>query len=116
MTIIPAAGPLMVISELLKSVATTDPMMAVKIPASGGNPLASEMPKHKGSAIKKTNSPDTTSDLKYCTNPAALPIGKDCGSNFAFELFILMFVTLKGGLKREVNSMEVELRMIGLKL
>ena len=43
MTINPAAGPLIVISELLRNVVKRAPMMAVKTPPSDGNPLASEI-------------------------------------------------------------------------
>jgi hypothetical protein len=37
------------------------PMIAVKTPAKGGNPDATEMPKHSGSAIRKTRKPDLMS-------------------------------------------------------
>ncbi len=36
-------------------------MIAVKMPASGGYPDASEMPRQSGSAIRKTRKPDSTS-------------------------------------------------------
>jgi hypothetical protein len=64
MTIKPAAGPLMVSSELLINVVIIEPIMAVKMPASGGYPLASEIPKQRGKAIKKTRNPERISSLK----------------------------------------------------
>ena len=45
MTIIPAAGPLIVRGALPNQVARSPPMAAVIIPAMGGTPLASPIPK-----------------------------------------------------------------------
>ncbi len=75
MTIKPAAGPLTVSSELLMKVVTIDPMIAVKMPASGGYPLASEIPKQRGKAIKNTRNPERISSLKYRRKPLAVPCG-----------------------------------------
>jgi hypothetical protein len=63
-TINPAAGPLIVSSELLTSVATIEPTTAVKMPAIGGKPLALEIAKHSGKAIRKTKNPESKSFLK----------------------------------------------------
>jgi hypothetical protein len=35
------------------------------IPANGGAPLATAIPKHRGNATKKTTIPESKSDLKY---------------------------------------------------
>ncbi len=64
MTISPAAGPLMVNSESERNVVRIPPMIAVKIPAIGGYPLASEMPRQSGNAIKNTRKPESRSLLQ----------------------------------------------------
>jgi hypothetical protein len=64
-TINPAAGPLIVICELLMNAVMIPPAMAVKMPASGGQPLAPEMPRHNGSAIKNTMNPDKKSCKRF---------------------------------------------------
>jgi hypothetical protein len=61
MTINPAAGPLIVSSELLMSEVTIEPTIAVMTPAMAGYPDASAMPRHNGSAIRKTRKPETKS-------------------------------------------------------
>lgn len=71
----PAAGPLMVSSELLTNVARIDPMMAVKMPAIGGYPHANQMPRHSGSAIKNTRNPEIRSCLRYFAKTAGRPRG-----------------------------------------
>jgi hypothetical protein len=53
----PAAGPLIVSSEFEISDVTTAPTIAVNTPATGGKPLASEMPRHRGSAMRNTRKP-----------------------------------------------------------
>ena len=75
MGIMPAAGPLMVSSELLKKGTKIPPMIAVKMPAIGGQPLAFEMARHSGKAIRKTRNPERMSLLKQLLNPARLPTG-----------------------------------------
>jgi hypothetical protein len=57
----PAAGPLRVSSESDRNVVRIPPMIAVKMPAIGGYPLASEMPRHSGNAIRITRKPDSRS-------------------------------------------------------
>jgi hypothetical protein len=44
-------------------VESTPPTMAVRIPATGGNPLAMEIPRQSGSAIRKTRKPEVASAL-----------------------------------------------------
>ena len=64
MTMSPAAGPLIVSSALPRNETITPPMMAVITPAIGGKPLAIEIPRHSGSAIKNTSEPDNASALR----------------------------------------------------
>src|SRR5438552_3371744 len=61
MTMSPAAGPLMVSWELLMRLQTMPPMTAVQIPAMGGYLQAEAMPRHRGSAIRKTRKPESRS-------------------------------------------------------
>ena len=57
----PAAGPLIVSSELLIAGASNPPTIAVNTPAIGGNPLARAIPRHSGRAIRNTKKPDRRS-------------------------------------------------------
>jgi hypothetical protein len=75
MTIKPAAGPLIVNSELLRNGVSIPPTIAVKIPAIGGTPEATEMPRHSGKAIKKTRRPDAKSFDRCSLNPVKSPTG-----------------------------------------
>src|SRR5688572_7846239 len=75
MTINPAAGPLIVNSELLMHDVTIAPTIAVKTPAMAGYPDASAIPRHNGSAMRNTKNPETTSFEKYFANARALPRG-----------------------------------------
>ena len=75
MTIKPAAGPLIVSSELLRKVATKPPTMAVMIPAIAGYPEARAMPKQSGKAIRKTKNPEIKSSFAAALNPSRLPLG-----------------------------------------
>jgi hypothetical protein len=54
----------MVNSESERNVVRIPPMIAVKIPAIGGYPLASEMPRQSGNAIKNTRKPESRSLLQ----------------------------------------------------
>jgi hypothetical protein len=62
--IIPAAGPLIVSSELLTKGVTIPPIIAVNKPDTAGQPLATEIPMHRGNAIRNTRKPDTASRRK----------------------------------------------------
>ena len=44
--------------------------MAVNIPATGGKPLAMDIPRHRGNAIRKTKKPDMASDFQCSFKPA----------------------------------------------
>jgi hypothetical protein len=57
----PAAGPETLKLELDKKPTTTPPITPVIIPAKGGAPDATAIPKHKGNATKKTTRPDNVS-------------------------------------------------------
>jgi hypothetical protein len=59
--IIPAAGPLMVNSELLRNGVIIPPIIAVRIPDTAGHPLAIEIPMQSGNAIRNTKKPAATS-------------------------------------------------------
>ena len=61
MAINPAAGPDTLTLELLNAPTRTPPIIPQIIPANGGAPLATAMPKHRGKATKKTTIPDRTS-------------------------------------------------------
>src|SRR4051794_1486270 len=69
MTIRPAAGPLMVICELLMNVQTSPPMTAVQMPAMGGKLLALAMARHRGNAMRKTRKPARASKRRLPSKP-----------------------------------------------
>ena len=75
MTIMPAAGPLIVSSEVLRKGVTMPPITAVKMPAMGGTPEAMEMPRQSGSAIRKTRNPEVKSLVKCRRRPRRSPTG-----------------------------------------
>jgi hypothetical protein len=50
-------------------------MMAVIMPADGGNPEAIDIPRHNGKAIRKTKKPDSKSLRQFCFNPARPILG-----------------------------------------
>lgn len=76
-TISPAAGPFMVSSLFVRRGVTNPPTIAVKTPAIGGYPHASEMPRHSGRAIRKTRNPERISSRAYSKNPAIFPRGTE---------------------------------------
>ena len=84
-TISPAAGPLIVSSELLISDVTIAPTMAVNTPAIGGKPLAIEMPRHNGKAIRNTKNPDIKSCGKYFPKPRRSPRGMSVSDGLLAE-------------------------------
>ena len=59
----PAAGPETLIWDLLNNPTTIPPITPEIIPENKGAPLASAIPKHSGSATKKTTKPEAKSDL-----------------------------------------------------
>src|SRR5450830_469205 len=61
----PAAGPLTLEWEPLSRPTTTPPMMPEIIPENRGAPEASAMPRHKGSATRKTTMPAGRSCLRW---------------------------------------------------
>ena len=61
----PAAGPETLSCEPLNKPTTIPPTTPEIIPENKGAPLARAIPKHNGSATRKTTNPDFTSDLKY---------------------------------------------------
>lgn len=64
----PAAGPLTLTLELLSDPTMMPPTIPEIIPENKGAPDANAMPRHKGSATKKTTKPEGRSDfmcLKY---------------------------------------------------
>jgi hypothetical protein len=63
--------------ELLKNPTTIPPITPVIIPANGGAPEATAIPKHKGNATRKTTKPERVSVFIY--------------ENIEFLLFILIF-------------------------
>ena len=65
----------MVINEPLIRDTNTPPIIAVIIPADGGNPEAIEMPKHNGKAIKNTKKPDSKSLRQFSFKPAKPALG-----------------------------------------
>src|SRR4051794_16226017 len=69
MTIRPAAGPLIVICELLMNVQTRPPTTAVQMPAMGGKLLALAMARHRGSAMRKTRKPARASKRRLPSRP-----------------------------------------------
>ena len=54
-------------------------MTAVRTPAVGGKPLAIDMPRHSGKAIKKTRKPEPISDFKVLDNIYTLRDNQDGG-------------------------------------
>jgi hypothetical protein len=60
----PAAGPDTLICEVLKYPTTIPPTIPEIIPENKGAPEAIAIPKHNGSATKKTTKPDAKSDLR----------------------------------------------------
>ena len=60
----PAAGPLTLNGELLNAPTIIPPIMPAIIPLNGVATLAIAIPKHKGSATKKTTRPEGRSDFK----------------------------------------------------
>jgi hypothetical protein len=55
--------------EPIMGLTRSPPTMAVMMPAKGGNPLAMEMPRHSGSAIKKTRKPEVRSWVACALRP-----------------------------------------------
>ena len=82
-TIRPAAGPLIVSSLLVSNGVTKPPTMAVKTPAIGGYPQASEIPRHRGRAIRKTRKPDRISARANSKKPVIFPRGTE--SSFSLD-------------------------------
>jgi len=64
-TVKPAAGPLTLKAEPLANATTIPPTMPAIIPENNGAPDASAIPKHKGSATRKTTNPAGKSFLIY---------------------------------------------------
>ncbi len=60
----PAAGPETLRFEVLKYPTTMPPTIPDMIPENNGAPEAIAIPKHKGSATRKTTKPDAKSDLR----------------------------------------------------
>lgn len=60
----PAAGPETLRWEVLKKPITIPPTIPEIIPENNGAPEAIAIPKHKGSATKKTTKPEAKSDLR----------------------------------------------------
>jgi hypothetical protein len=72
---------LIVSSLFVSSGVTKPPIIAVKTPAIGGYPQASEIPRHSGRAMRKTRNPERISSRAYSKNPARFPRGtEDFGS------------------------------------
>ena len=82
-TIRPAAGPLIVSSLFVSNGVTNPPTMAVKTPAIGGYPQASEIPRHRGRAIRKTRKPDRISARANSKKPVIFPRGTE--SSFSLD-------------------------------
>ena len=61
----PAAGPLTLVCEPLSHATSRPPTTPLTMPANIGAPEARAMPRHKGSATRKT------------TNPAARSLGRE---------------------------------------
>jgi hypothetical protein len=59
----------------LKKLTNNPPMMAVKMPATGGNPLAMDIPRHSGRAMRKTRNPERISDFQLARKPFIPPVG-----------------------------------------
>ena len=64
MAIKPAAGPETLTFELLRNPTTIPPMIPEMMPAKGGAPEATAIPRHSGNATKKTTSPESASVFK----------------------------------------------------
>jgi hypothetical protein len=56
-------------------------MTAVRMPAVGGKPLAIEMPRHRGRAIKKTKNPEPRSAFQVPGNMSKLSVVPACGDS-----------------------------------
>jgi hypothetical protein len=56
-------------------------MIAVKIPATGGNPEAMEIPRQRGNAIRNTRKPEVRSAFQFLGSPAK----PDCGTSILFS-------------------------------
>ena len=82
----PAAGPLMVSSELLSNPQRIPPAIAVNTPLMAGNPLAPAMPRQSGNAMRNTKSPDTKSNFMYFMNPTESPRGTSSSLGFIVDL------------------------------
>ncbi len=65
MTVSPAAGPLTLMEDPLANATTMPPTIPAMMPAKRGAPDARAIPKHKGSATKKTTNPAGRSSLRY---------------------------------------------------
>ena len=61
MAIKPAAGPETLTLEWLRKPTTIPPMIPEIIPAKGGAPEATAIPRQRGNATKKTTSPESES-------------------------------------------------------
>jgi hypothetical protein len=68
--------------------------MAEMMPAMGGNPEATEMPRHRGSAIKNTKKPADMSWRQFVFKSAGLVLGAEtCCEGFSIHSpFELLFV------------------------
>ncbi len=75
MTIMPAAGPLIVTYEPDSRLATVPATMPEMMPAIGGAPEANAMPRHSGSAMRKRMKPETTSYLAFSRSPGSQSLG-----------------------------------------
>lgn len=64
MAVRPAAGPETLMWERLMLPTTIPPTTPAIMPDNGGAPEANAIPKHNGSATKKTTRPDGKSDLR----------------------------------------------------
>ena len=64
MTAKPAAGPLTPSFDPLRSPTTIPPIIPAIRPENGGTPLTAAMPKHSGTATRKTTIPAGMSDLR----------------------------------------------------
>src|SRR5688500_16262266 len=64
-----AAGPLTLVCDLLKIPATIPPIIPLIKPENAGAPEAIAIPIHKGTATRKTTSPDKASFLRVGKKP-----------------------------------------------
>jgi hypothetical protein len=67
-TTIPAAGPETLNGEPLNEPTTSPPITPAMSPEINGAPDANAMPRDKGSAMRKTTTPEGKSDEKYSFN------------------------------------------------